>query len=158
MSEFMTRTIKRKKYLFWFDFGDKVKVVEFRVCDCFLDQILIFRNKLSSVGEFTDDLKELLFDNIPIIPDIADDIFLIYGKKSIACCETALYQFDYRKFICHNKMYDECSAYEIECNCLYLLEKKLSCFNALCSNCHYNLIKMVSNRFIKIKNDKCQDL
>ena len=158
MSEFMTRAIKRKKYLFWSDFDDKVKVVEFRVCDCFLDQISIFRNKLNSVGEFTDDLKELLFDNIPIIPDIADDIFLIYGKKSIACCETALYQFDYRKFICHNKMYDECLAYEIECNCLYLLEKKLSCFNALCSNCHYNLIKMVSNRFIKIKNDKCQDL
>ena len=51
-------------------------------------------------------------------------------------------------------MYDECLAYEIECNCLYLLEKKLSCFNALCSNCQYNLIKMVSNRFIKIKNDK----
>ena len=81
MSEFLIRTIKRKKYLFWFDFGDKVKVVEFRVCDCFLDQILIFQNKLNSVGEFTDDLKELLFDNIPIIPDIADDIFLIYGKK-----------------------------------------------------------------------------
>ena len=98
---------------------------------------------MNSVGEFTDDLKELLFDNIPIIPDIANYNFLIYGKKSIACCETALYQFDYRKFICHDKMYDECLAYEIECNCLYLLEKKLSCFNALCSNCHYNLIKMV---------------
>ena len=51
-------------------------------------------------------------------------------------------------------MYDECLAYEIECNFLYLLEKKLSCFNALCSNCKYDLIKMVSNRFIKIKNDK----
>ena len=51
-------------------------------------------------------------------------------------------------------MYDECLAFGNECNCLYLLEKKLSCFNALCSNCQYNLIKMVSNRFIKIKNDK----
>ena len=81
----MTRTIKRKKYLFWFDFDDKVKVVEFRVCDCFLDQILIFRNKLNSVGEFTDDLKKLLFDNIPIIPDIADDIFFLFMAKNQLC-------------------------------------------------------------------------
>ena len=94
------------------------------------------------------------FDQIPSKVDIEDDVFLILGKTSVVCCETALYQFDYRKFICHDKMYDECLAYEIECNCLYLLEKKLSCFNALCSNCQYNLIKMVSNRFIKIKNDK----
>ena len=109
---------------------------------------------MNSAGEFCDDLKELLFDDMPIILDTTDDIFLIYGKKSFVCCETALCQFDYKKFISHNKMYDECLAYEIECNCLYLLEKKLSCFNALCSNCQYNLIKMVSNRFIKIKNDK----
>ena len=154
MSEFMTRTIKRKKYLFWYNFDDKVKVVEFRVCDCFFDPILSFQNKLNSVGEFYDDLKELLFDEIPIIPDITDDVFLIFGKISIVCCETALYQFDYKKLICHDKMYDECLAYEIEYNCLYLLEKKLSCFNTLCSNCQYKLIKMVSNRFIKIKNDK----
>ena len=154
MSEFMTRTIKRKKYLFWYNFDYKVEIVEFRVCNCFLDSILSFQNKLNSVGEFCDDLKELLFDDIPIIPDITDDVFLIFGKISIVCCETALYQFDYKKLICHDKMYDECLAYEIEYNCLYLLEKKLSCFNTLCSNCQYKLIKMVSNRFIKIKNDK----
>ena len=29
MSELMIRTIKRK-YLFWFDFDDKVKIVEFK--------------------------------------------------------------------------------------------------------------------------------
>ena len=154
MSEFMTRTIKRKKYLFWYNFDDKVKVVEFRVCDCFFDPILSFQNKLNSVGECYDDLKELLFDEIPIIPDITDDVFFIFGKISIVCCEAALYQFDYKKIISHDKMYDECLAFGNECNCLYLLEKKLSCFNALCSNCQYNLIKMVSNRFIKIKNDK----
>ena len=109
---------------------------------------------MNSVGEFYDDLKELLFDEIPIIPDIADDVFLIFGKISIVCCEATLYQFDYKKFILHDKMFDECLAFGNECNCLYLLEKKLSCFNALCLNCQYNLIKMVSNRFIKIKNDK----
>ena len=59
MKEFMTRTIKIKKYLFWYNFDDKVKVVKFRVCNCFLDSILSFQNKLNSVGEFCDYLKEL---------------------------------------------------------------------------------------------------
>ena len=152
MSEFMTRTIKRKKYLSWYNFDDKVKVVEFRVCDCFLNSS--FQNKFNSFGEFCDDLKELLFDDIPIIPDITDDVFLIFGKISIVCCEAALYQFDYKKVISHDKMYDECLAMDIECNFMYFLEKKLSFFKTLCSNCQYNLIKMVFNRFIKIKNDK----
>ena len=78
---------------------------------------------MNSVGEFYDDLKELLFDEIPIIPDITDDVFLIFGKISIVCCEAALYQFDYKKFISHDKMYDECLAFGNECNCFYLLEK-----------------------------------
>ena len=141
MSELMIRTIKRK--YFGLTLMIKLKLLN-----------LSFRNKLNSVGEFTDDLKELLFDDMHIIHDIPDDIFLIYGKISIVCCETALYQFDYKKFISHDKMYDECLAFDNECNCLCLLEKKLSCFNALCTNCQYNLIKMVTNRFIKIKNDK----
>ena len=59
MSEFMTRAIKRKKYLFWYNFDYKVEIVEFRVCNCFLDSILSFQNKLNSVGEFCDYLKEL---------------------------------------------------------------------------------------------------
>ena len=133
----MTKTIVRKKYLVSYSDDNEAKVVQVRTCDCFLDSILHFKKNM-----------------VVLKVDIQDDVFLIFAKKSVVCFETALYQFDYRKFICHDKMYDECLAYEIECNCLYLLEKKLSCFNALCSNCKYNLIKMVSNRFIKIKNDK----
>ena len=85
---------------------------------------------------------------------MTDDVFFIFGKISIVCCEAALYQFHYKTFISHDIMYDECLAFGNDCNCVYLLEKKLSCFNALCSNCQYNLIKMVTNTFIKIKNDK----
>ena len=142
MSEFMTKAIKREKYLFWYNFDGKVKVVEFRVCGCFFDPILSFQNKLNSVGEFYGIiilyLKELLFDEIPIISDIINDVFLIFCKISVVFCEAALYQFDYKKFISHDKMYDECLSFGNECNCLYLLEKKLSCFNALCSNCQCN--------------------
>ena len=147
----MAKTIVRKKYLVWYSDDNETKVVEFRTCDCFLDSILHFKKKYDGFDEKL--IKDFFFDQIPSKVDIEDDVFLIFGKTSVVCCETALYQFDYRKFICHDKMYDECLAYEIECNCLYLLEKNLTCFNALCSNCQYNLIKMVSNRFIKIKND-----
>ena len=114
----MTKTIKRKKFLFWY------QKFLFRVCDCFLDSILSFKNELNSVGEFCDNLKELLFDDIPIIPDIIDDVFFIFGKISIVFYETALYQFDCKKFISHDKMYGECLAFDNDCNCLYLLEKK----------------------------------
>ena len=43
MSEFMTRTIARKKYLVWYSDNNGAKDVEFRTCDCFLDSILHFK-------------------------------------------------------------------------------------------------------------------
>ena len=87
--------------------------------------------------------------------DVEDDVFLLFGRVCIVCCKTALYQFDfhYRRFVSHEKLYQDCLAYNIECNCLHFLEKNLSCFNALCSDCQYNFLKMVSDRFIKIKSD-----
>ena len=51
MTEFMTRTIKRKKYLLWYNSDDAVEVVEFRVCDCFLDSVLNFKSNLNKFGE-----------------------------------------------------------------------------------------------------------
>ena len=77
MTEFMKKTIKRKKYLFWYDSDEKTEIEEFRVCDCFLDLVLNFKNELNIVGEFCDNLKELFFDQIPI-SDIDDDIFLLF--------------------------------------------------------------------------------
>ena len=59
MTEFMKKTIKRKKYLFWYDSDEKTEIEEFRVCDCFLDLVLNFKNELNIVGEFCDNLKEL---------------------------------------------------------------------------------------------------
>ena len=46
MSEFMTKTIVRKKYLVWYSDDNEAKVVEFRTCDCFLDSILQFKKKM----------------------------------------------------------------------------------------------------------------
>ena len=43
ISEFMTRTIVRKKYQVWYGDNNGANVVEFRTCDCFLDSILHFK-------------------------------------------------------------------------------------------------------------------
>ena len=51
MSEFMTRTIVRKKYLVWYGDDNVAKVVEFRTCDCFLDSILHFKKKYDGFDE-----------------------------------------------------------------------------------------------------------
>ena len=51
MSEFMTRTIIRKKYLVWYGDDNGAKVVEFRTCDCFLDSILHFKKKYDGFDE-----------------------------------------------------------------------------------------------------------
>ena len=80
------------------------------------------------------------------------DIFSLFGKITIVCCRNALYHFFY-KDLNHDKLYDECLGYDIDMRCLYLLEKNLSLFSFICSNCQFNFIKNVSTRFIKLKND-----
>ena len=81
------------------------------------------------------------------------DIFSLFGKITIVCCRNALYHFFYKEDFNHDKLYDECLGYDIDMHCLYLLEKNLSSFSFICSNCQFNFIKNVSTRFIKLKND-----
>ena len=144
MNEFKSKSINRKKYLIWtlFDDDDDAKIFkiqEFRVCDCYLDWILHFqlRNKETI---FSNEFTTAFFDEIPLEGnDIAADcdIFVVFGKISIVCCERALYHFSYKKGIPHEKFYNECLGYQIECCCLYLLEGKIF-FSSLCSNCQFN--------------------
>ena len=147
MNEFKSKSTNRKKYLIWTLFADDdddnayniFKIQEFRLCDCYLDWILHFqlRNKETI---FSNEFTTAFFDEIPLEGnDIAADcdIFVVFGKISIVCCERALYHFSYKKDIPHEKFYDECLGYQIECCCLYLLEGKFF-FSSLCSNCQFN--------------------
>ena len=102
---------------------------------------------------FSAEFATAFFDEIPLHNEGNDcDIFAMFGKVYIVCCERALYHFWYKKDIQHEKNYDECLAYKTECNCVYSLDKK-KLFSFLCSNCQFNFLKIVSNRFKKIKND-----
>ena len=126
------KLINRKKYSIRTLFADEddnaYKIHEFRVCDCYLDWILHFQFKNKKVV-FSAESAAAFFDEIPL-DGVANDgeIFAVFGKISIVCCERALYHFWYKKDIQHEKIYDECLAYETECNCAYSLHKKNAFF------------------------------
>ena len=100
---------------------------------------------------FSEEIIADIFDAVPT-ETINYDVFSLFGKISIICCKKALYQFFYKDDLNHEKLADECLGYDIDMRCLYLLERNLVDFSALCSNCQFNFIKMVSTRFIKLKN------
>ena len=130
------------------------KIQEFRLCDCYLDWILHFqlRNKETI---FSNEYTTAFFNEIPLEGnDIAADcdIFVVFGKISIVCCERALYHFSYKKGIPHEKFYDECLGYQIECCCLYLLEGKFF-FLLFVQIVNLIFLKNSFKRFWKIKND-----
>ena len=159
MNEFMSKSFgsQKKKYLLRSVLDDNnnnnelnvFKIREFRVCDCYLDWILSFQKENKNTV-FSEELMTDFFDEIPT--DIECDVFSIFGKVTIVCCRRALYHFFYKEDIQHEKLSDECLGNDIDCRCMYFLEKKLF-FTYLCSKCQFNFIKNVSNRFIKIKND-----
>ena len=156
----MSYSICERKYLLWTVFDDNddgdefisnFKIREFRVCDCFLDWTTRFRNENKN-AVFCEEVIADFFDSVPT--DTTDcDIISLFGKITIVCCRKALYHFFYKEDLNHDKLYDECLGYDIDMRCLYLLEKNLSSFSAICSNCQFNFIKNVSTRFIKLKND-----
>ena len=157
MNEFMSKSFGSQKKnnlissVFDYDSEDDdktFKIQEFRVCDCYLDWCLCFHNKNRNTV-FSEEFATSFFDEIPSGLNNCD-VFCICGQVSIVCCERALYQFFFEEDIQHEKLCDECLGFETECCCIYLLEKK-NLFPALCSNCQFNFIMNVSDRFIKLK-------
>ena len=153
----MSYSICQRKYLLWAVFDDNddefinFKIDEFRVCDCFLEWTTRFQS-LSKDVVFSEEIITDFFDGLPT-ETINHDIFCLFGKITIFCCENALYHFFYKEDLNHDKLADECLGYDIDMHCMYILERKLINFSSLCSNCQFNFIKMVSTRFIKLKND-----
>ena len=153
----MSYTICQRKYLLWAVFDDNddefinFKIREFRVCDCFLEWTIRFQNVNRDVV-FSEEIIEDFFDAIPAERDNYD-VFSLFGEITILCCKNALYHLLYKEDLNHDKLADECLGYDIDMHCMYILERNLNNFSSLCSNCQFNFIKMVSTRFIKLKND-----
>ena len=155
----MSYSICQRKYLLWAVFDDNddddefinFKIREFRVSNCFLEWTIRFQNVSKDVV-FSEEIITDFLDAIPA-EMINYDVFSLFGKITILCYKNALYHFFYKEDLNHDKFADECLGYDIDLRCLYLLERKLIDFSSLCSNCQFNFIKMVSTRFIKLKND-----
>ena len=153
----MSYTICQRKYLLWAVFDDNddefinFKIREFRVCDCFLEWTIRFQNVNRDVV-FSEEIIEDFFDAIPAERNNYD-AFSLFGEITILCCKNALYHLLYKEDLNHDKLADECLGYDIDMHCMYILERNLNNFSSLCSNCQFNFIKMVSTRFIKLKND-----
>ena len=148
---------KDKKFLLWtlYDINEeeeeeKLKVEEFRVCDCFLDWTLSYRHR------FNDDLYDewRLVDFFTEIPSdhISSDIYAMFGTTAILCCQKPLYYFSYMDDIDHDYFLKKCHTYQIDMRCMFFLEKVLF-FKYICSKCQINFIKAASKKFIEIKND-----
>ena len=153
----MSYSICQRKYLLWAVFDDNddefinFKIREFRVCDCFLEWTIRFQNVNRDVV-FSEEIIEDFFDAIPGERNNYD-VFSLFGEITILCCKNALYHLLYKEDLNHDKLADECLGYDIDMHCMYILERNLNNFSSLCSNCQFNFIKMVSTRFIKLKND-----
>ena len=153
----MSYSICQRKYLLWAVFDDNddefinFKIREFRVCDCFLEWTIRFQNVNRDVV-FSEEIIEDFFDAIPAERNNYD-VFSLFGEITILCCKNALYHLLYKEDLNHDKLADECLGYDIDMHCMYILERNLNNFSSLCSNCQFNFIKMVSTRFIKLKND-----
>ena len=111
--------------------------------------VTVFSTGQSTV--FSEEVMIDFFDGIPT--DVVNcDIFSLFGKITIVCCRNALFHFFYKEDLQHDKLSDECLGFDIDMRCMYMLGKKMF-YSYLCSNCQFNFIKMISNRFITIKND-----
>ena len=154
----MSYSICQRKCLLWAVFDDNAddefisfKIREFRVCDCFLEWTIRFQIVSKDVV-FSEEIITDFFDTVPS-KTINYDIFSLFGNITIICCENALYHFFYKEDLNHDELADECLEYDIDMRCMYLLDRKLINFSSLCTNCQFNFIKIVSTRFIKLKND-----
>ena len=148
----MSYSICQRKYLLWAVFDDNdddnefinFKINEFRVCDCFLEWTVRFRN-LSKDVIFSEEIITDFFDAVPT-EMVGYDVFSLFGEITILCCKNALYHFLYKEDLDHNKLADECLGCDIDMRCMRILERNFNDFSCFCSNCQFNFIKMVSTR------------
>ena len=148
----MSYSICQRKYLLWAVFDDNdddnefinFKINEFRVCDCFLEWTVRFRN-LSKDVIFSEEIITDFFDAVPT-EMVGYDVFSLFGEITILCFKNALYHFLYKEDLDHNKLADECLGCDIDMRCMHILERNFNDFSCFCSNCQFNFIKMVSTR------------
>lgn len=123
---------------------DDFLIKEIRCCECFLDRIL-------AVIE-----EELTFEKIYRKLRVwkgynrANEIYMFFSEISIFCCERSKVIFEQVCEVDKEKMDENCLAASIDFCCLYYLSRE-SWIRSLCDGCQRTILKIVSERLIKIK-------
>ena len=103
---------KDYKHLLWTIEEDDMlecNILEFKVCDCFLEWGTAFLRKYSDVY-LSNHFMRVFFNTIPT-EAIDCDVYSVFGRSCIVCCRDALYNFFYKDSIEHEIMTDECECY-----------------------------------------------
>ena len=129
------------------------QIKEIRVCDCFLDFAICFMRKFVRVSGARE-IIDVFVETICQAEFFKNKMFAVISDISIACCNNALYQFDYMEFISKTDMFDKClcdlPSIRGARNCKFYIDDETEKFDKLCFNCKFNLLNSVSVRFYKI--------
>ena len=137
-------------YRFYDDTDDEDRddflVKEIRCCDCFFDKIIAI------IDEKTEVSFEILYEKLRVGPRrySQGDVYLFFSEISIFCCERSKVIFERVCEVDKEKMDENCLAASIDFCCLYYLSRE-SWIRSLCDGCQRTILKIVSERLIKIK-------
>lgn len=124
---------------------DDFLVKEIKCCNCFFDKIIaIIGGK-----------AEVTFDNLykklrAPRGRTQGDVYMYFSEISIFCCEKGKEIFEKVCEVDKEKMDENCLAPSIDYCCLYFLSRE-SWIHCICEGCRRTILKLVSERLIKIK-------
>ena len=77
------------------------------VCDCFLESTLAFRNEVfysHSVEDIRNSVKKIIQNS----STAAVKVLSLIGKRTVICCQEAVYQFDFHDYISSDELFKNC--------------------------------------------------
>ena len=121
---------------------DDFMVKEIRCCNCFFDRILSILDKKVTFEKLCRELKAPTYSR--------GDVYMFFSEISIFCCERSKVIFEEAIGLDKEKMDENCEASRIDYCCLYFLSRE-SWIHCICEGCRRTILKLVSEKLIKIK-------
>ena len=126
---------------------DDFLIKEIRCCDCFFDKVINIKNELKEVTFYT--LYQKMFIEYENKKLFRRDIYIFFSEVCVFCCEESKMVFEQSLEIDKDLMDERCRAELVDFHCLYFLSRE-TLFGSICESCQRTLLKIVSERLIKI--------
>ena len=121
---------------------DDFLVKEIRCCNCFLDRIFYILDKEITFETLRREVKPPSY--------CKGDVYMFFSEISIFSCERSKVIFEEAIGLNKQKMDENCEAPSIDYCCLYFLSRE-SWIHCICKGCQRTILKLVSERLIKVK-------